>query len=139
MLVINSTISIDPGEIHFTASRSAGPGGQNVNKVSSRMTLRFDVNTSPSLTAEQKMKLHERLPTRINKAGVLWVSSQRERSQARNRDLAQQRFVELLRMAFDEAPNRKPTKQPRWVDRKRLNEKKRQSQRKRDRRTTSDE
>lgn len=133
MLVINRQIRIDPSELRFTASRSAGPGGQNVNKVSSRITLLFDVRTSPSLTPEQRDKLEQRLPTRINKEGVLRVSVQRERSQARNRELAVERFVELLRDAFDEDPERRPTRQPRWAKRKRLKNKKRQSERKKGR------
>lgn len=127
MLWISDRISIDEGELRFTASRSAGPGGQHVNKVNSRVTLRFDLVGSPSLDDEQKARIRERLPTRINKEGVLSVSAQRERSQAANRQRAMERFVELLQDALVIPRERRPTRVPRRSQRRRLEDKRRRS------------
>lgn len=133
MIEINDQLSIDEDELTFTASRSAGPGGQHVNKTSSRITLRFDVAGSPSLDEEQRAKICERLPTRITKDGVLWLHAQRHRSQRRNREAATERFADLLREALDEAPPRKKTRTPRSVKRRRLEAKKRRAEKKRGR------
>ncbi len=131
MIEINDDVSIAESELGFSASRSSGPGGQNVNKVSTRVTLRFDLEASPDLTAEQKELIRERLATRISKQGVLSVSSQRERSQSANREAATARFVELLRAALDVDPERRPTRVPRGVDRRRLENKRKRSKVKR--------
>lgn len=133
MLEINDQVTIDEAELDFTASRSAGPGGQHVNKVETRVTLRFDVDGSPSLAPEHKARIRERLATRISKAGVLSVSSQRHRSQSANRDAARERFVELVRAALEEEPERRPTRTPRRVRERRLEEKKRRAKVKRER------
>ena len=133
MITINDTVSIDDSELSFAASRSSGPGGQNVNKVSTRITLRFDLDASPSLTAEQKALIRERLATRISKQGILSVSAQRERSQSANREAATTRFIELLRAALDVDPERRPTRVPRGVERRRLENKRKRSQIKRQR------
>ncbi len=140
MIPINDDISIPESELSFTASRSSGPGGQNVNKVSTRITLRFDLDASPQLTAEQKEQIRERLATRISKLGVLSVSAQRERSQSANREAATERFAELLRAALEVEPERRPTRVPRGVDRRRLQDKHKRSQvkRRRSRRYTAD-
>ncbi len=140
MIPINDEISIPDSELSFIASRSSGPGGQNVNKVSTRITLRFDLEASPQLTAEQKEQVWERLATRISKQGVLSVSAQRERSQSANREAATERFVELLRAALEVDPERRPTRTPRGVERRRLENKRRRSQvkRRRSRRYSAD-
>lgn len=133
MIEINDEVAIDEAELDFAASRSAGPGGQNVNKVATRMTLRFDLAGSPSLSPEHKERIRERLSTRISKAGVLSVSSQRHRTQAANRDAARERFVELVRGALEEQPERRPTRTPRGVRRRRLEGKRRRGRLKQDR------
>lgn len=140
MLPITDDIAIPDSELSFTASRSSGPGGQNVNKVSTRVTLRFDLEASPQLTAEQKERIRERLATRVSKQGVLSVSAQRERSQSANREAATERFVELLRAALEVDPERRPTRVPRGVERRRLENKRRRSRvkRQRSRRYTAD-
>ena len=140
MLPITDDIAIPDSELSFTASRSSGPGGQNVNKVSTRVTLRFDLEASPQLTAEQKERIRERLATRVSKQGVLSVSAQRERSQSANREAATERFVELLQAALEVEPERRPTRVPRGVERRRLENKRRRSQvkRQRSRRYTAD-
>src|SRR5664280_3566590 len=88
---------------------SGGPGGQNVNKVATKVTLTFDVAASPSLTDAQRDRIRARLATRISKDGVLQVVSQRHRTQGANRAAALERFVELLRDALAEEAPRVPT------------------------------
>ncbi|HEX9730508.1 MAG TPA: alternative ribosome rescue aminoacyl-tRNA hydrolase ArfB [Thermoanaerobaculia bacterium] len=133
MIEINDEVTIDDAELDFAASRSAGPGGQNVNKVETRMTLRFDLEASTSLSPEHKERIRERLSTRISKAGVLAVSSQRHRTQAANRDAARERFVELVREALEEEAQRRPTRTPRRVHKRRLEGKRRRGRLKQNR------
>lgn len=107
MLTINEQVSIPEDELNFTASASSGPGGQHVNKVSTRITLWFDVANSPSFSREQKDLVMRRLGSRIGKDGVLRVISQQTRSQAANRELAVKRFMELMQAALRRIPARK--------------------------------
>jgi ribosome-associated protein len=85
MIEINRNLSIPEHELSFTTARSGGPGGQHVNKVSSRVTLWFNVAESPSLSAFQKRRIMSRLATRINQRGELRVVAQQHRSQIANR------------------------------------------------------
>lgn len=133
MIEITPEIALDEEELSYTTSRSSGPGGQNVNKVETRVTLRFDLDASPSLSAEAKERLRERLATRISKLGILSVSSQRERSQIANREAARERFIELVSDALATEPERRPTRTPRKVIRRRLDAKRRRGQLKRER------
>jgi len=110
MIEITAGLAIPEGELSFAASRSGGPGGQNVNKVATRITLAFDVAGSPSLTDEQKALIRTRLATRISREGVLRVVSQRHRTQGGNRRAALERFIELLRGALAEEVPRVPTR-----------------------------
>jgi len=123
MIPIGDGISIPEGELRFTAARSSGPGGQNVNKVSTRVTLLFDLFGSSALTEEMKEKIFERFPTRVNKEGVLRVVCQRHRSQAKNRKGAIARFVELIEAALEEKAPRFKTRVSRSAKRRRLEEK----------------
>ena len=123
MIEIRKDLFISEDELSFTFSRSGGPGGQNVNKVSSRVTLWFDVENSKSLSDEQKRKILQELPTRINKQGIFHVVSQKNRSQWENREDAVERFAELLRTALRRKIPRKKTKTPAWVKEKRLQQK----------------
>jgi len=100
MIRITDSLCIPENEITFTASRSGGPGGQNVNKVSTRVTLSFDVANSPVLSEEQKRKILGALGGRINKDGLLRIVSQRTRSQELNRTDVMERFADLLRKAL---------------------------------------
>jgi ribosome-associated protein len=133
MIPISDDLALPDEEVSFTTSRSGGPGGQNVNKLETRVTLRFDLAGSPSLTAEQKERLRERLATRITRAGVLQVTSQKHRTQGENREAAVARFAELLAEALREEAPRKPTRVSKAVKRRRLDEKRRRGQRKRER------
>ena len=130
---IENELRIPSSEISFTSSRSSGPGGQHVNKGSTRVTLLFNVAVSPSLNGVQKKRLQELLGTRINQAGVLRVSSQESRSQSRNRQSALDRFVSLLREALHRPKPRRPTRKPRRSKEERLQKKKQRAQLKRDR------
>lgn len=100
MIWVGEGLELPEAELTFTTSRSGGPGGQNVNKVDTRVTLLFDVAGSPSLSEEQRALIRERLSGRINKEGVLRVVSSRHRTQFANREAAQRRFVELLQQAL---------------------------------------
>ena len=101
----------------------------------SRATLLFDVAASPSLTDEQRQRIAERLGSRLNRRGVLRVTSQRHRSQAANRKAAVERFAELLADALSEEPERRPTRVPKAARRRRLEAKRKRSRVKRERRS----
>ncbi len=131
MVEIDGHLTIPDEELSFEFSRSGGPGGQNVNKVSTKATLLFDVSASPSLTDEQRSRIMSRLRTRITKAGVLRVTSQRHRTQRANREAAVERFAELLREALRPRRPRRRTRLPKAAKERRLLEKKRRSELKR--------
>jgi ribosome-associated protein len=124
-------LEIPDGELEFVASRSGGPGGQNVNKVSSRVTLRFDVERSSALNSEQRTRIQRKLASRINKDGVLQVNAQRTRSQDLNRTDAVERFGELLRAALREDKARIKTRATRGSKEERLREKRKRTEVKR--------
>ena len=107
-----TSLEIPETEVSFATSRSSGPGGQNVNKVESRVTLLFDLAASPSLSDEQRRRVASRLATRINKAGVLRVVAQQHRTQAANREAALARFADLLAGALRPRPPRRQTRPP---------------------------
>lgn len=127
MIEIKPGIEIDEDELVFKASRSSGPGGQNVNKLSTRVTALFDIVNSRSLSGEQKELIIKRLAKRVGKDGLVKVVSQRHRSQKANRQAATERLVELLAAAMEVRPKRKKTKKPRAANQRRLEEKKRRS------------
>jgi ribosome-associated protein len=121
-------LEIPEGDLEFVATRSGGPGGQNVNKVSSRVTLRFDLERTTALSADQLARIRTRLASRINKDGVLQVTSQVTRSQDLNREDAVARFAELLRAALHQEKKRVKTKATRASKEQRLQEKKNRTQ-----------
>ena len=123
MVQINQYLSIPDDEIHFTAARSSGPGGQHVNKVNSRVTLSFKLNETASLDEEEKQRVKSRLGRRISQAGILRVVCQRHRSQHLNRKEALGRFVELLSEALIRKLPRIPTAATRTSAKRRLREK----------------
>ena len=125
MLSITANLSIPERELELRASRSAGPGGQHVNKVSTRVTLYFDIAGSPSLTAAQQRRIGDTLGTRINKDGILYLSAQRSCSQAMNRADVIEKFCRLLREALTPHKIRKAIHTPRSVKERRLDQKKR--------------
>jgi len=127
-LTVADGVTIARDELRFATSRSSGPGGQNVNKVETRVTLLFDLEASESLDADQKDRLRSRLSTRVTRAGILRVVSQRHRTQAANRKEAQERFVELVSGALARRKRRRKTRKPARVERKRLEGKRQRSQ-----------
>ena len=133
MVQIAEGLDIPEEELSFATARSGGPGGQNVNKLETKVTVRFDVAGSPSLSDAQRERLRERLATRITRDGVLQVSSQRHRTQGDNREAAVARFVELLQEALREVAPRKMTRTPAAAKRRRIEAKRRRSQRKQER------
>jgi ribosome-associated protein len=117
-------------ECTFTASRSSGPGGQNVNKVNTKIDLRFHISGSALLTQDEKEKLLERLKNRVTEEGLIIISSQQSRSQLKNKKLAIEKFYQMLEDALEEPPERKPVKMPASLKAKRLEEKKQKSEKK---------
>lgn len=110
-------------EFTITASRSSGPGGQNVNKVSTRVELRFDVKKSVLLSADEKEIILLKLQKKINSSGELILMAQTDRSQLKNRDKAVEKFYKLLIKALTPQKKRKPTRPSRAAKEKRLEEK----------------
>lgn len=138
MIEIAKDTFIREDELTFKTSRSGGPGGQNVNKLNTRVTMLFDVAASPSLSDEQKRQVRSRLATRIDKQGVLHVVSQKHRSQEANRQAAVERLLELLREALRPRPIRRKTKTPASAKERRLKEKKHRGALKRQRRESAE-
>jgi ribosome-associated protein len=107
---VTDHISIDEREIEESFVRSSGPGGQNVNKLATAVQLRFDVRGSPSLPAEVRARLERLAGTRMTRDGVLIIIAQRHRTQARNREDALERLVELVSRAAVAPRLRRPTR-----------------------------
>src|SRR5688572_13134029 len=128
-LDLDDGIIVPAESLRAVTSRSGGPGGQNVNKVETRVTIELDVDVLP-LPDDRKARVRERLATRINRQGVLRVTSQASRTQSENREHALNRMEELLRDALREQPPRKKTRVPRNVKQKRVDEKKRRGEKK---------
>ncbi len=121
-------------ELDFKAVRSSGAGGQNVNKVASKVVLSFDLANSRSLTDEEKALAETRLASRLTNDNILILQCDEDRSQLRNKDIVIKRFFEVMENALKEIKPRKPTKIPRAVIKKRIENKRRQSDIKRSRR-----
>jgi ribosome-associated protein len=124
MIEVAPGVEIPETELSFSASRSGGPGGQHVNKVSSRIELRFDLDASPSLTDEQKRRIRARLGARVTKDGVLRIVASSSRSQYANRQAAVERFQHLLERALQRVKPRVDTRVPAAAKRRRIEAKK---------------
>jgi ribosome-associated protein len=133
MIEKKDDILISEEELVFKTSRSGGPGGQNVNKVNTRVTVFFDVTNTASFSDIQKKRILRKLATRADKDGVIRVVSQRYRTQKANRKAAVGRLQQLLGGALETRAVRKKTKVPEWAKQRRLEEKKRRSALKRQR------
>jgi ribosome-associated protein len=117
-------------ELSYKYVRSSGSGGQHVNKVSSKAVLYFNLEASQCFTDEEKLKLSQFFNNRINKAGLLILTCDESRSQFRNKAIVTQRFFQLLEEGLKEEKERKASKVPRSVKRKRLNAKRKTSEKK---------
>ena len=127
MIRITDSISIDEAELEESFVRSSGPGGQNVNKLSTAVQLRFDVRHSPSLPNDVAVRLAGIAGRRLTKDGVLVILAQRHRTQERNRADALDRLVELIRQAAVRPIPRRPTKPTKASRQRRLEGKKHRS------------
>jgi ribosome-associated protein len=130
-LRISSKVTIPRSELRFRFSRSSGPGGQHVQKSSTRVELLFDVASSPSLTDEQRARVAERLSGYVDSAGVLHLVAQSERSQWRNREEVVERFQALMRKALRPRKRRRSTRPTAASKEKRLRKKRLRSETKR--------
>ena len=127
MLRVTDTISIDDTELSESFVRASGPGGQNVNKVSSAVQLRFDVRGSPSLPNDVAIRLMRLAGKRLTKDGVIVIIAQTHRQQERNRANARERLFDLIRQAAVRPVPRRATKVPKAQKRKRIEGKKHRS------------
>jgi ribosome-associated protein len=126
-LPIRDGIVIPGSELSFTASRAGGPGGQHVNKTSSRVTLEWNVRDTSALDDEQRTRLMLRLRSRITRDGFIKVHVDSERSQSSNRKIARERLAQLIDAAFRVKKKRRTTIIPKAEKERRLNEKKKRS------------
>lgn len=138
-LEIIAGIVVPAGELHESASRAGGPGGQHVNKTSTRVTLRWNVRESAALDEETRARLLERLGPRLTRGGELVVHVADERSRARNRETARERLADLVAGALHTQETRVHTRPTRASRERRLREKRRRSDVKQTRRSIDDE
>jgi ribosome-associated protein len=124
MIRVTPEIDIDEREIEESFVRASGPGGQNVNKLSTAVQLRFDVRRSPSLSGEVRTRLERLAGSRLTRDGVLVIIAQRHRTQPRNRQDALDRLIELVRQAAVRPIKRRPTKPTRASRERRIEGKK---------------
>jgi ribosome-associated protein len=127
MIRVTPQIEIDEREIEEQFVRASGPGGQNVNKLSTAVQLRFDVRHSPSLAPDLRARLEKLAGSRLTRDGVLVIIAQRHRTQGRNRQDALDRLIELIRRAAIRPVKRRPTKPTKASRERRIEGKKRRA------------
>lgn len=138
-LRIRRSLVIPAGELVEQASRASGPGGQHVNKTSTRVTLRWSVRDSAALGPRQRARLLARLASRLTREGELVVHAGRSRSRARNREHARERLAEVVRGALEEPRARVPTAPSKAARKRRISAKRQRGEKKRRRRPVTGE
>lgn len=111
-------------ELNFKAVRSSSSGGQNVNKVSSKVVLNFDLNTSQALSEDEKLLLQENIAARLTSENILILNCDEDRSQLKNKEIVTKRFLEIIKKGLYVPKVRKATKVPKAVIKKRIKDKK---------------
>ena len=137
-LDVTASFAIPRAELQYRATRAGGPGGQHVNTSSTRIELLWDLPRSQAVTEEQRERLRAKLAARLDADGMVRVVASDRRSQQQNRQAADERLVALVRQALHVPKRRKPTKPPKAAKERRLAEKRKRSDRKRDRRSDLD-
>ena len=137
-LVVNDAITIPAAELDESFARSGGPGGQNVNKVNTKVILRWNLRESAVLSDAQRARLEEKLSNRLTKDGELVISSTKTRDQARNREDARARLAEAVRKALQKRKKRRKTKPSKAAKAKRLSDKRHRAKVKEGRRNPED-
>jgi ribosome-associated protein len=125
MIRVTRHIVLDESEIAESFIRASGPGGQNVNKLSTAVQLRFDVRHSPSFSDEVRARLERLAGKRLTREGVIVITAQRHRTRERNREDALERLLELIRQAAERPAVRRPTRPTLASKRRRLESKRR--------------
>lgn len=128
------TSQVVASELEFVTSRSSGPGGQNVNKVNTKVTLRWPIAASAILSSDEKETITQKLASRITLEGILILSAQEKRSQLQNKEAVLAKLDELLTKAFAKKKKRKVTKPSKGAVQKRIESKKKQGEKKKMRR-----
>ncbi len=136
-LAVNESVAIPRSELDVRVSRSSGAGGQHVNKTSSRVEIFWNISSSRAVSDEERTRLLEKLSSRLTTEGSIRVVASDMRSQSRNRELAEERLAELVRRALLVPRKRRPTRPTKASKEARLDEKKRQASKKRDRQQKS--
>jgi ribosome-associated protein len=123
MIRITERIVLEDRELEESFIRASGPGGQNVNKVSSAVQLRFDARRSPSLPNDVSIRLQKMAGSKLTRDGVIVITANRHRSQDQNRDEARERLFEMIREAANPPPPRRATKPTRAAKKRRVDSK----------------